>query len=158
MSENDEQIRVETEQLSIKVQLGDFRLEWFDKAGRRFAADLKQRGYPYDQGNGAVYHYMERRSDEHYYGFGERAGELDKMGMRFRMINVDALGYSAKTGDPLYKHTPFYITSIPTLKIAYGLFYDNLSTSVFDMGKENDAFWGFYRYYTWRRRATSITR
>ena len=147
VDESDTQVQIETEQLSIKVQLGDFRIEWFDRQGRRFAADLKQRGYPYDQASSAVYHYMERRADEHYYGFGERAGDLDKTGMRFRMINVDALGYSAKTGDPLYKHTPFYITYIPSLKIAYGLFYDNLSTSVFDMGKENDAFWGFYRYY-----------
>ncbi len=99
---------------------------------------------------------MERRIDEHYYGFGERAGSLDKYGMRFIMENLDALGYSAATSDPLYKHFPFYITYVPELKIAYGLFYDNLATTVFDLGKENDAFWGFYRYI-WPRRAILIT-
>jgi alpha-glucosidase len=63
------------------------------------------------------------------------------------MCNVDALGYNAETSDPLYKHYPFYSTYIPGLKIAYGLFYDNLSTTVFDLGREIDAFWGYYRYY-----------
>ncbi|HVU12797.1 MAG TPA: glycoside hydrolase family 31 protein [Phototrophicaceae bacterium] len=139
--------QIHTEQLHLRISLGDFRIEWFDKDERRFAADLRLRGYPYDRDNGAVYHYLERRTDEHYYGLGERAGDLDKYGQRFRMINVDALGYSAKTSDPLYKHFPFYITYIPSLKIAYGLFYDNLSTTTFDLGCENDAFWGYYRYY-----------
>ena len=141
-------LTVRTEQLALKINLDDdFRLEWFDAQNNRFAADLKRRAYPYDAAGQAVYHYLEQRPDEYYYGFGERAGTLDKRGMRFRMINVDALGYNAETGDPLYKHFPFYITYIPSLKIAYGLFYDNLSTTVFDMGKEIDAFWGYYRYY-----------
>ncbi len=147
MEVSNERAQIRTEQLHLKISLGDFRIEWFDKDEQRFAADLRLRGYPYDRESGAVYHYMERRSDEHYYGFGERAGSLDKYGMRFRMINVDALGYSAKTSDPLYKHFPFYITYIPALKIAYGLFYDNLSTTMFDLGCENDAFWGYFRYY-----------
>ena len=142
-----DQLEVRTDKLQIKVQLGDFRLEWFDTDGQRFAADLKHRAYPYDRSGQAVYHYLERRIDEHYYGFGERAGSLDKYGMRFIMKNLDALGYSAATSDPLYKHFPFYITYVPELKIAYGLFYDDLATTVFDLGKENDAFWGFYRYY-----------
>lgn len=140
-------VAVTTEALRVIVHLGDFRLEWFDAAGQRFAADLRRRAYPYDRTRQAVYHYLERRADEHYYGFGERAGSLDKYGMRLRMLNLDALGYNAETGDPLYKHFPFYITYIPALKTAYGLFYDNLATTVFDLGREIDAFWGFYRYY-----------
>jgi alpha-glucosidase len=143
----DEQIAIHTDQLQLTVHLGDCWLEWFDHSGQRFAADLRHRAYPYDRAGSAVFHYMERRLDEHYYGFGERTGTLDKAGMRFRMVNLDALGYNAETSDPLYKHFPFYITSIPSLNIAYGLFYDNLATSIFDLGKEHDAFWGDYRYY-----------
>ena len=90
---------------------------------------------------------MQRRENEHYYGFGERSGFLDKNGRRMRMLNLDALGYNAETGDPLYKHIPFYITYVPELKVAYGLFYDNLSTTVFDMGQEHDNYYGPYRYY-----------
>ncbi len=142
-----DQFVLRTDQLQIAIHLDDFRLEWFDAEGRRFAGDLRRRAYPYDRAGQAVYHYLERRADEHYYGFGERAGLLDKAGMRLTMKNLDALGYNAETSDPLYKHFPFYITYIPALKIAYGLFYDNLATTVFDLGKEIDAFWGFYRYY-----------
>ena len=35
---------------------------------------------------------------------------MDRAGRRFRMSNVDAMGYDARTSDPLYKHIPFYIT------------------------------------------------
>ena len=52
-----------------------------------------------------------------------------------------------KTTDPLYKHWSFYITYVPSLKIAYGIFYDNLAHSVFDMGREHHAYYGFYRSY-----------
>jgi alpha-glucosidase len=137
---------IQTDALRLDVDLRDGRLQWHNVVGQRFAADLQHRAYAYDRDGRAIYHYMERREDEHYYGFGERAGVLDKRGMRLEMRNLDALGYNAETSDPLYKHVPFYITYIPSLQIAYGLFYDNLATTVFDMGKEIDAFWGFYRF------------
>jgi alpha-glucosidase len=143
----DDSVTIRTDALTVTLDLTDARLSWADAAGRAFAADLRGRAYTYDRAGRAIWHYMERRADEHYFGFGERAGVLDKRGLRMQMKNVDALGYNAETSDPLYKHLPFYITFIPTLATAYGLFYDNLSTTTFDMGREIDAFWGFYRSY-----------
>lgn len=140
-------VHLQTKQLHVEITLGDFRLRWADAAGHPFAADLSGRAYPYDQSGSAVYHYLERRPDEHYYGFGERAGALDKAGRRMRLLNLDALGYNAETSDPLYKHFPFYITFVPDLQIAYGLFYDNLATTVFDLGCELDNYYAPYRYY-----------
>jgi alpha-glucosidase len=140
-------LQLRTRQLHLEIALGDFRLRWADANGRRFAADLSGRAYPYDRSSRVVYHYMERRQGEHYYGFGERAGPLDKAGMRMRLLNLDALGYNAETGDPLYKHFPFYITFVADLQIAYGLFYDNLATTIFDMGNEIDNYYDAYRYY-----------
>jgi len=140
-------VYLRTKQLLVEIALGDFRLRWADAAGRYFAADLKGRAYPYDHTCKTVYHYMERRPNEHYYGFGERTGPLDKVGMRMRMFNLDAFGYNAETTDPLYKHFPFYITFVPDLDIAYGLFYDNLATTIFDMGCEVDGYYGPYHYY-----------
>lgn len=141
-------VTVETESLRLVVHLDNLRLEWFSKGGQQFAADLRGRAYTYDRTGRALYHYMERRPDEHYYGFGETSGALDKRGRRITMKPLDALGYNAETSDPLYKHYPFYITDLPDLGVAYGLFYDNLAISAFDMGKEIDAFWGDYHYYT----------
>jgi alpha-glucosidase len=145
LTQHDDRWLFETDALRVTLHL-DGHLEWETRAGAHFAADLPRRAYTYDRAGRAIYHYMLRRDDEHYYGFGERAGALDKRGMRMEMRNLDALGYNAETSDPLYKHVPFYITWIPSLKIAYGLLYDNLATTVFDMGREIDAFWGFYRY------------
>jgi alpha-glucosidase len=140
-------ICLHTSQLHLDISLGDFRLRWADASGRSFASDLAGRAYAYDRAGTTVFHYLERRPDEHYYGFGERAGPLDKQGMRMRMANINCLGYDAKASDPLYKHFPFYITFVPELGIAYGLLYDNLSTTVFDMGREIDHYYPPYRYY-----------
>jgi alpha-glucosidase len=140
-------VRLDTDALRLKVFPSDMHLEWATAAGKAFASDLQKQAYAYDRGGRAVRHYMERRGDEHYYGFGEKAGPLDKTGKRLRMQNVDALGYNAETSDPLYKHFPFYITYRADLNLAYGLLYDNFSDSVFDMGQEINAIWGPYRCY-----------
>lgn len=142
---DDQTVTIRTDALRLVISLKDARIEWYDAAGQRFAGDLRHRAYTYDRTGRAIYHYLERQDDEHYYGFGERSGTLDKYGRRLKMQNGDALGYNAETSDPLYKHIPFYITYIPSLKITYGLFYDNLATTTFDMGQEISAFWGHYR-------------
>jgi alpha-glucosidase len=118
-----------------------------NRAGTGFRLDLLPYAYPYDARGQTVWHYLQRRPGEHYYGFGEKAGPLDKHGLRLRMCNTDALGYDAESGDPLYKHWPFYITYVPELKLAYGLFYDNLAATTFELGKEVNGLWGQYRYY-----------
>jgi alpha-glucosidase len=145
---SDSELTLETEQLRLDISTGDLTIRWSEIGGEVFAADLARRAYAYDCAGRSVFHYMERRAGEHYYGFGEAAGTLDKAGMRIRMYPMDAVGYNAESSDPLYKHWPFYITYVPDLKIAYGLLYDNLAPTTFDLGKE---FTGTlptpYRYY-----------
>ncbi len=148
ISKGTDKVQFSTERIQVEIDITDARLTWRTQPDQKiFAADLPRRAYSYDQNGEAVFHYLERRPDEHYYGFGERSGPLDKYGRRMRMLNLDALGYDAEIGDPLYKHIPFYITYVPGLNLAYGLFYDNLSTSIFDMGQERDNYYGPYRYY-----------
>ncbi|NDJ61503.1 MAG: glycoside hydrolase family 31 protein [Chloroflexi bacterium] len=142
-----DEIMLTTAQLSVTIDLADLYLRWADREGRIFASDLPGRAYPYDRAGRAIYHYLVRARGDRYFGFGERSGPLNKAGRRMRLVNVDAMGYDAQHSDPLYKHIPFYITFNPALGIAYGLFYDNLATTIFDMGQEIDAFWGDYRYY-----------
>jgi len=142
-----ESLHIQTDALHLRVDLGDFCIHWHDAQDRLFAADLPYGAYTYDRVGRAVFHRMQRRPQEHYYGFGERAGELDKYGRRMQMLNLDAIGYSARTGDPLYKHFPFYITFVPELKLAYGMLYDNLATTVFDMGQMIDGYRGNFRSY-----------
>lgn len=144
---SDDHIKLQTNSLQARIHLDDFKIEWLDSSGNLFASDRDLHAYPYDQASKTVYHYLNRLPGEHYYGFGEKAGPLDKRGMRMRMFDLDALGYDAESSDPLYKHFPFYITYNADADIAYGLFYDNLATAIFDMGNELDHYYPDYRYY-----------
>jgi alpha-glucosidase len=140
-------ILLQTRLLQLEITSGNFAINWFTAEGSSIAADLPGRAYSYDRTSASVWHHLEHRPGEHYFGFGERSGELDKAGRRMRMLNLDAFDYDAEKTDPLYKHFPFYITFIPGAQIAYGLFYDNLANSLFEMGGEHDAYHGRFRYY-----------
>jgi len=71
--------------------------------------------------------------DEHYFGFGEKTGHLDKRGYHYVMKTREAVGYQGKT-DPLYQAHPFFI-GINNGK-SYGIFFDNTWETYFDMGKK----------------------
>jgi alpha-glucosidase len=133
--------------LVVSLDMEKGCISWTDGQGTVFARDLAERAYAYDRAGTKIFHYMVRQPGEHYYGFGERAGPLNKKGLRMEMRNLDALGYDASETDPLYKHWPIYITWNPLTGIAYALIYDNLADTVFDMGKEIDAYHGDYRAY-----------
>lgn len=92
-----------------------------------------------------VEHYQLRAPEHRYYGLGEKTGDLNRTGRRFEMRNLDAMGYNAATTDPLYKHIPFVITHQE--HASFGLFYDNLNTSWFDLGNELDNYHRPYRRY-----------
>lgn len=140
-------LTVRTEALTLRIQPDTAQIEWQTADGKPFATDRMNGAYGYDRAGRLVRHYLARQMDEHYYGFGEAAGPLDKAGMRLRLDATDALAYDAQTSDPLYKHWPFYITYVPDRDVAYGLFYDNPAEGVFDLGREINGIHGPYRYY-----------
>jgi alpha-glucosidase len=148
VEEGQSHVRLQTQALSLDIARDEFSLTWYDGAGRVFAQDIRFRAYRFQSGGRQIAHYMSRQPQELYYGFGEKAGPLNKHGLRLRMFNLDAVGYDAENTDPLYKHVPFYITYRPDLNLAYGLLYDNFATCTFDMGKELDGYYGYYRAYS----------
>ncbi|HWQ45333.1 MAG TPA: glycoside hydrolase family 31 protein, partial [Longilinea sp.] len=140
-------VTLQTKSLELAIHTGEFRIDWKTAGGIPLTADLKGRAYPYDLASPAVFHYLKCQPEEHYFGFGEVSGEFNKAGRQIQLRNVDALGYDAKTGGPLYKHFPFYITYNAQHKIAYGIYYDNLSNTVFDLGQEKDNYFPPFRSY-----------
>ncbi|WP_067582266.1 glycoside hydrolase family 31 protein [Endozoicomonas ascidiicola] len=114
------------------------------------AQDRSTGAYQLDTGARGVAHFMNRSADEFYYGLGEKTGDLNRVGRRFEMRNLDAMGYDASKTDPLYKHIPFYITR-KTLEnnqsVSFGLYYDNLASCWFDLGNELDNYHRPYRSY-----------
>ena len=60
--------------------------------------------------------------------------------------SVDPCGYDAELSDPLYKMIPLLIVCSGPRK-AHGIFYDNGAEGCFDLGCEDDNYFGRYRYY-----------
>jgi alpha-glucosidase len=150
MEQNAESLVVRTKSLRLTVHLTGLFCSWEqhkDGQWHNIARDRLTQSYNFGWWDEKVYHYLKREPDEMYFGLGERAGDANRRGQSYRMCNVDPMGYSAKTTDPLYKHIPFYLTWEKTKKAAFGLFYDTLSDCTFNMGKELDQYHGHYRYF-----------
>ncbi len=141
---------VATDQLRLSVKLEGLHCTWENRIGgawRPVAADRPTQSYNLGWWDDRVYHYLQRDRTDKYYGLGERAGDANRHGNSYRMVNVDAMGYSARNGDPLYKHIPFYIAWNAKVRAPVGFFYDTLSDCTFDMGRELDNYHGLYRSF-----------
>jgi alpha-glucosidase len=141
---------ISTKCLRLTIRRDGFQCRWEMRAGgawRQVARDRPTQSYNFGWWDDKVYHYLVREADEMYFGLGERAGDTNRAGQSYRLCNVDPMGYSARTTDPLYKHIPFYLTWKKSGKLSFGLFYDTLSDCIFDMGKEMDNYHGLYRYF-----------
>jgi len=141
LGENDDGLTLETGTLRLKIgqPLALIWEAWNDTTGlwQEVARDRPLNAYMLGRKDHRNQHHLLRHADETFYGLGEKSGALDRSGRRFEMRNLDALGYDARTTDPLYKHIPFTITDRGALG-ACGLFYDTLSSCWFDLGNEKD--------------------
>ncbi len=137
--------RTDTLKLVMKKEALSFSLYTAD--GACIYRDLAERAFEIDQ-LGRISHYscMDRQQD-HFFGFGEKTGYLDKKGRRLRMSPKDAIGHDPENGDPMYKHIPFYIRISERNLHALGLFYHNSYDCVFDMGQEISGYWERYCYW-----------
>ena len=146
-AEDEKTLRFETAALRLVLQKKPFSFRLFDKNGKTLYRDLPERAFEKDH-LGRLSHYscMDREKD-HFYGFGEKTGHLDKKFRRLRMSPKDAIGHDPETGDPMYKHIPFYIRVNESDRRALGLFYHNSYDCVFDLGQEISGYWERYCYY-----------
>jgi alpha-glucosidase len=148
--ETPEQLKLTTESIRLTVRLKGFFCQWETKQGDQWvpaAADRATQSYNFGWWDDRVYHYLKREPEEMYFGLGERAGDTNRAGKSYRLTNLDAMGYSARTTDPLYKHIPFYLTWKRQRKTGFGLFYDTVADCTFDFGRELDNYHGHYRYF-----------
>ncbi|MDF0604959.1 glycoside hydrolase family 31 protein [Neisseriaceae bacterium TC5R-5] len=145
------QVCISTGQIRLTIELSGFYCHWETQISGEWhsaARDRATQSYNFGWWDNKVYHYLQRSHDEMYFGLGERAGDSNRHGGRYTMSNVDAMGYSARSSDPLYKHIPFYLTWKPASRVPFGLFYDTLADCHFDMGRELDNYHGLYRYFS----------
>jgi alpha-glucosidase len=150
LDESGETLIAETARLRLTIALAGLRCRWEmrDPAGAwtPIARDRPTQAYNFSWWDEKVYHHLARAKGERYFGLGERTGPLDRAGRRFRLQNVDALGYDAARTDPLYKHIPLAIT-LTAQNAAFGLFYDTYSDCEFDFGATLDSYHGPFRSF-----------
>lgn len=145
--ETDKTLTFRTATLKLVFRKCPFSMLLYTADGELIYRDLRERAFEKDQ-LGRLSHYSRMdRAHDHFYGFGEKTGHLDKKGRRLRMSPKDAIGHDPESGDPMYKHIPFYIRVNDEQRHALGLFYHNSYDSVFDMGQEISGYWDRYCYY-----------
>lgn len=132
---SEESIQVRTGALVVSVARADAALCFSDADERVFCADAAGATWPADGGVACAKQIAE---GEHFYGFGERTGRLDKLGETLVNWCTDQYRYSTTT-DPLYIAIPTLLALRPGL--AYGVFFNNTWRSSFDMGARQPDRW-----------------
>ncbi len=126
--------------LAIEQKCG---IEW-----QPWIADRNTGGFATAEKGTRLRHYQRREAGDMHFALGDKTGPLDRTGRRFRLLQLDALGYDAEIGDPQYKHVPFMIvrSGADENAVAGGMFYDTLAPMTFDVGAERSNYHGIYRY------------
>jgi alpha-glucosidase len=135
VQQSDTKVEIATDQMRISVQLQGCRITCFDKANRPFAEDAET-GMGWRMG--AIAGWKNIAPDEHFYGFGERTGFLDKRSEVKTNWTVDALDYDALTNE-MYQAIPFFMALRP--EVGYGVFCNSTFWSQFDIGVEQPDVW-----------------
>ncbi|KAB8145847.1 DUF5110 domain-containing protein [Chloroflexia bacterium SDU3-3] len=122
-------ITLRTAALAAHVDTATGALRFTTADGRAFCAD--EVGAEWQDGGGQVRCAKQIAAGEHFYGFGERTGQLDKRGQLLSNWTTDQYRYGPCT-DPLYIAIPTFMALRPGL--AYGVFFNNTWRSSFDVG------------------------
>lgn len=160
ISQSDDGYSIETDAVTVSVS-NHFKIDIYNKKGKLLCSDYLKERKPFirnqnedtdlleAEGHHAVaeisHHKIEVMKsilgDEKFYGLGENTAHLNKRSYSFEMWNTDDPSPHNEGFSKLYKSIPFTITL--GTDICYGLFFDNPNKAVFDMGKENSAYY-FY--------------
>ena len=149
LEKTEAQLSIETGQLRLEIMLVGFLCRWFQRDSdgwQLMAADRPTQSYDFGWWDGRVHHYVARQPGERYYGLGERSGAMDRAGRRYRLTNLDAMGYDAERTDPLYKSIP-YLLIADARGACHGAFYDSMADGFVDIGQEFDNYHGHYRQF-----------
>jgi alpha-glucosidase len=121
-----------TGEIKLSINKDPCLFSFWDKEGKLIGKDYKPMEWKKAREGYQIRCTKWMPLEEHYYGFGEKTGALDKRRSKMVMWNTDAYGYDKST-DPLYKSIPFFI-GLREGK-AYGVFFDNTYKTTFDMGE-----------------------
>ncbi|MFD1039752.1 glycoside hydrolase family 31 protein [Virgibacillus byunsanensis] len=131
-----EQLSFKTSKLEVYVNKQPFRITINDQNGNVLLHE-GDRGMAFNE-KGEVISYKAMCETDHFYGFGEKSGFLDKRGEKYEMWNSDVYAPHNPETDPLYESIPYFMTLREGR--AHGVFFDNTFRTVFDMKSEEDGY------------------
>lgn len=135
VNEESSSYEIFTDKLRIRVNKSPFKLQIYDKYQKLLFNDYNEKGFV--KTNKHIVSYKTLRTDEHFFGLGEKTGTLDRRGKSYKMWNSDQPCYGVNT-DPLYKSIPFFMSSNH-----YGIFFDNTYKTEFKFGSESSDYYSF---------------
>ena len=147
LTDGAEEAVIQGARLRVVLNKNPFTISVYDKNGELIHEDIPELAYREDSNRRRI-HTVRIEDTDHFYGFGEKAGHLDKAQCCLRMAAGDAFGYDPEKTDSLYKHIPFYIRLSGKSGNAVGYFYHNTAECSFDLGKERRNYWHRYASYT----------
>lgn len=137
-SEDSMSVTIGLKDLTVHAKKHPLRLSFLTPQGGSINQDDSSKGMGWDGKQIRVWKSMPE--DEFYYGFGEKAGRLERRNLAVTNWNSDFPAYTAAT-DPLYQSIPYFLGM--RNGSFYGIFFDNTFRSSFDIGKESDRYYSF---------------
>ena len=153
-SEHKGYYEIETTRVICKINKKNLAITLMDKNREIILEDEMGFHWQHYLQKGGKINYCSKkiRSDEVFYGMGDKPTEFNIRGKYFENYGQDVYGFE-KDQDPLYKNIPFYTGLHSEGKQGYGIFFDNTFRTIFDFGKEQNeilSFWargGEMNYY-----------
>ncbi len=128
-----------TEELLVEVDRKSCAIRVTQADGTVILDDPEGGGYLHAEGQSERGVRRAAAPGEHFYGFGEKTGPLDKRGRSLTFWNTDAyqnaFGGYPPDADPLYQSIPFFLGLRGGS--AYGVFLDNTHRLTFDLAKQD---------------------
>ncbi len=129
---------IATDSVTLRITKKPLRFTFLTKDGKIINADDPAFGTSWLGEEVTTYKTLQK--GERFIGLGEHGGNLDRAGTACVDYNTDNPGYD-DSSDRMYSAIPFYIGLHD--KLAYGIFMDNSSRSLFNFGAGNNRFSSF---------------
>lgn len=139
VDEQEDMLVLSSEHVMVQIYKEPFRINVLDTKMYSLVSDAEH-GMGFNN-DGHVICFKKAYQDDHYYGFGEKTGFLDKRGEKYTMWNSDVYAPHNPETDPLYESIPFFMTL--RRGRATGIFFDNTFKTTFNMKVEQSETYSF---------------
>lgn len=134
--ENDESILLKSSKIKLVINKQPLRILSYDRNDIPLVLE-SECGMAYNDQREVIC-FKKKYDEDHFYGFGEKTGFLNKRGEKYTMWNTDVYAPHNPETNSLYVSIPYFMTLRDGR--AHGIFFDNTSQTVFDMRANRDVY------------------